>query len=82
MRNNFGVKLNYIVILEKLCNNSTLLMELFMICGHLYPIQTIFIHRSRNQLLEFRTSFYETISSELLVQGNFMHTLFSREHWY
>ena len=32
----FGVKLNYIVILEKLWNNSTLLMELFMICGHIY----------------------------------------------
>ena len=28
-----GVKINYIVILEKLCNNSTLLLELFMICG-------------------------------------------------
>ena len=31
----FGVKLDYIVILEKFCNSSTLLMELFMICGHL-----------------------------------------------
>ena len=31
----FGVKLNYIVIFEKSCNSSTLLMELFMICGHL-----------------------------------------------
>ena len=29
----FGVKRNYIVIFEKLCNSSTLLMELFMICG-------------------------------------------------
>ena len=27
----FGVKLNYIVIFEKSCNSSTLLMELFMI---------------------------------------------------
>ena len=33
MQSNFGVKLNYFVILEKLCNNSTLMMELFMICG-------------------------------------------------
>ena len=31
----FGVKLNYIMILEKLCNSSTLLIELFMICGQL-----------------------------------------------
>ena len=49
--------------------------------GELYPIQTIFNHRSRDQLLEFRTSFYETISSEFLVQGNFKHTQFLREHW-
>ena len=49
--------------------------------GELYPIQTIFNHRSRDQLLEFRTSFYETISSEFLVQGNFKHTQFSLEHW-
>ena len=33
--------------------------------GELYPIQTIFNHHSRDQLLEFRTSFYETISTEL-----------------
>ena len=32
----FGVKLNYIVIFEKSCNSSTLLMELFMICGQLH----------------------------------------------
>ena len=38
MWSNFGVKLNYIVILEKLCNNSTLLMELFMICGQLQDL--------------------------------------------
>ena len=49
--------------------------------GELYPIQTIYNPRSRDQLLEFRTSFYETISSEFLVQGNFKHTQFSREHW-
>ena len=47
----------------------------------LYPIQTIFNHRSRDQLLEFRTSFYEIISSEFLVQENFKHTHFSRKHW-
>ena len=29
----FGVKLNYVVIFEKSCNSSTLLMELLMICG-------------------------------------------------
>ena len=50
--------------------------------GELYPIQTIFNHRNRDQLLEFRTSFYETISSGFLVQGNFKHTQFSREHWH
>ena len=50
--------------------------------GELYPIQTIFNHCSRDQLLEFCTSFYETISSDFLVQGNFKHTQFSQEHWY
>ena len=50
--------------------------------GELYPIQTTFNHRSWDQLLEFCTSFYETISSEFLVQGNFKHTQFSRVHWY
>ena len=50
--------------------------------GELYPIQTIFNHRSRDQLLEFRTSFYETNSSEFFVQGNFKHTQFSWEHWH
>ena len=49
--------------------------------GELYPFQTIFNHRSPDQLLEFRTNFYETISSEFLVQGNFKHTQFSWEHW-
>ena len=34
----FGVKLNYIVIFEKSCNSSTLLMELFMICDQLLVI--------------------------------------------
>ena len=41
----------------------------------------IFNHRSRDRLLEFRTRFYKTISSEFLVQENFKHTQFSREHW-
>ena len=50
--------------------------------GELYHIQTIFNHRSRDQLLEFRTSFYETVSSEFLVQGNFKHTQLSQERWY
>ena len=50
--------------------------------GELYPIQTIFSHRSWDQLLKFCTSFYEKSSSEFLVQGNFKHTQFSREHWY
>ena len=50
--------------------------------AELYPIQTIFNHCSRDQLLKFRMSFYETISSEFLVQGNFRHTQFSPEHWY
>ena len=38
-------------------------------------------HRSLDQLLEFRTGFFETISSEFFVQGNFKRTQFSREHW-
>ena len=38
--------------------------------GELYPIETIFNHRIQDQLLEFCTSLYKTISSELLVQGN------------
>ena len=50
--------------------------------GELYPFQTIFNCHSRDQLLEFCTSFYEVISREFLVKGNFKHTLFSREHWY
>ena len=50
--------------------------------GELYPIQTILNHRSQDQLPEFRMSFYETISSEFLVQRTFKHTQFSREHWY
>ena len=48
----------------------------------LYPIHPIFNHRSWDQLLKFHTSFYETIRSEFLVQGNFKHTRSSREHWY
>ena len=31
----FDVTLNYTVIFEKSCNSSTLLMELFMICGQM-----------------------------------------------
>ena len=50
--------------------------------GEMYPIQTIFNHCSRDQLLQFCTSFYETIFSEFLVQGNFKHSHFSQEHWY
>ena len=50
--------------------------------GELYPSQSTFNHRSRDQLLKFRTSFYETISSEFLAQGNLKHTQCSREHWY
>ena len=50
--------------------------------GELYPIQSIYNHRSRDQLLKYRTSFYKTISSEFLVQGNFKHTQFSTEQWY
>ena len=49
--------------------------------GALYRIQTIINQRSQDQLLEFRTSFHKTISSEFLVQGNFKHTQFSREYW-
>ena len=61
---------------------SPLNQGLLQLQGELYPIQTIFNHRSRDQLLEFCMSFYETISSEFLGQGNFKHTQFSREHWY
>ena len=61
---------------------NTINQELLQPQGELYPSWLIFNHRSRNQLLEFHTSFYETISSEFLVQGNFKHTQFSREHWY
>ena len=50
--------------------------------GELYPIQTILNHCSQDQLLEFCTSFNETISRGFLVQENFKHTQFSREHWY
>ena len=37
----FGVKLNYIVIFEKSCNSSTLLMELFKICD---PYSYLVLH--------------------------------------
>ena len=45
----FGVKLNYIMILEKFCDNSTLLMVLFMICGQSQKLQ-FFIERHQNHL--------------------------------
>ena len=48
--------------------------------GALYPIQTILNHHSRDKLLEFRSSFHETIGSDFLVQGNFKHIQFSWEH--
>ena len=32
----FDVKLNNVVMLEKSCNSSTLLMEIFMTCGHVH----------------------------------------------
>ena len=41
-----------------------------------------FNYCSWDQLLEFHTSFYETISNEFLVHGNFKHTQFSQEYWY
>ena len=49
--------------------------------GELYPFETIFNHCTRDLLFEFRTSFYETISGEFLIQGNFKHTQFSWNHW-
>ena len=39
----------------------------------------IFNHRSRDQLLEFRTSFYETISNEFFYPREFQaHSIFTR----
>ena len=77
------------------CNSTRPQHTLQMFADHCGPRQTIpwetinqgllqpqFSHRSWDHLLEFRTSFYETIRSEFLVQGNFKHTQFSREHWY
>ena len=49
--------------------------------GELYPIQTIFNHRSQDQLLEFHTSFYGQLAVKF-VQGNFKHTQFPQEHWF
>ena len=43
--------------------------------GELYPIQTIFNHRRRDQLLEFRTSFYETIIAVSSLSKGFSSTL-------
>ena len=39
----FGVKRNYFMILRKLCNSSTSLMEIFMICGHLQDISICWV---------------------------------------
>ena len=47
----------------------------------LYPSQSIFNHTGISSL-SFNTSFYETISSEFLVQGNFKHSQISRQHCY
>ena len=44
------------------------------------PIQTILNHHRRDQLLVFRTSFHEKISSEFLVEKNVKHTQFSLKH--
>ena len=53
-------------------------------CNHKgsYTVIPIFNNDSQDQLPKFRTSFYETNSSEFLVQGNFKYTQFLREHWY
>ena len=45
-------------------------------------LQTIINHRSRGQLLQFRPSFYQKISCEFLVQGNFKYTHYLREYWH
>ena len=62
---------------------ETINQGLLQLQGELYPIKTIFNHRSRDQLLELCTSFYETISSEFLFQGNFKYTQFHESigHW-
>ena len=50
------------------------LLFLFFVC--LFVFLCLINHRSRDQHLEFRTSFHKTISSEFLIQGNFKHTHF------
>ena len=49
----FGVKLNYIAIFEKSCNSSTLLMELFMICGHMWPKSSPFRSKKKTTKTTF-----------------------------
>ena len=56
---------------DKPYHEETISQGLLQPQRELYPTQTIFNHRSRDQPLEFRTSFYETIICEFLVQGNF-----------
>ena len=56
---------------------NTIYQRLLQPQGELHPSQPTFNHCSRDQLLKFRTSVYETISSEFLVQGSFKHTQFS-----
>ena len=48
--------------------------------GELHPIQTMFNHRSQDQLLEFCKSFYETISMQWVpCPGEFKaHLIFTR----
>ena len=41
MSSTFGGKLHFIVTLEKCNNNSTLPMELFMICGHIHVYEVL-----------------------------------------
>ena len=48
--------------------------------GELYPIHTIFNHRSQDQLFEFRTSFYETISNFFLSILHCQHFLWFRSN--
>ena len=48
----------------------------------LHSSQKIFNHCSLDQLLEYRMSFYKTISSEFLVHGNFKNTQFSQEQYW
>ena len=47
----------------------------------LFPIHTILALHIHDQRFKFHTRFYETISTEFFVQGNFNHTQFSQEQW-